>query len=58
MNGNKRYTSKIALRVTMDAYEEDDAIEILSELFSPGEFYGVTIEKCEVGSVEKDDRGV
>lgn len=56
MNGNKRYTSKIALRVTMDAYEEDDAIEILSDLFSPGDFYGVTIEKCELISVEQDDR--
>lgn len=56
MNGNKRYTSKISLRVNMDAYEEDDAIEILSDLFSPGDFYGVTIEKCELISVEQDDR--
>lgn len=57
MNGNKRYTSKITLRVSMDAYEEDDAVEIISDMFSPGEFYGVTIEKCELGSLEEDDRG-
>lgn len=41
----------------MDAYEEDDAVEIISDMFSPGEFYGVTIEKCELGSLEEDDRG-
>lgn len=57
MNGNKRYTSKITMRVSMDAYEEDDALDVLSDLFSPGEFCGVTIERCEVSSIEEDDRG-
>lgn len=53
----KKYTSKISLRVSMDAYEEDDAIDILSDLFSPGDFYGVEVEKCEIGSIEESDEG-
>lgn len=55
MSDNKKYTTKIALRISMDAFEEDDVIEIISDLFSPGEFCGVTIESCEVGSVQEND---
>lgn len=55
MNDNKRYTAKITLRVSMDAYEEDDAVDVISDLFSPGEFCGLEIEKCDINSIDKDD---
>lgn len=57
MKENKQYTAKVALRITADAFEEDDVIEIISDLFSPGDFYGITIESCEVGSIQDNERG-
>ena len=40
----------------MEAYEEDDAVEIISDLLAPGEFYGVTIDQCELSSIEEGER--
>ena len=56
MTSNKEYTSKITLRVKVDAFEEDDAVDALSDLFSPGELCGVIIEKCEINSIEENER--
>ena len=56
MDGRRKYTAKIMLRVSMEAYEEDDAVEIISDLLSPGEFYGVTIDQCELSSIEEGER--
>lgn len=55
MSNNKRYTAKIALRATVEAYEEDDVIDIISDILSPGDFYGLTIEACEIGSIQEDE---
>lgn len=54
---SKQYTAKVALRISVEAFEEDDVIDIISDLFSPGELCGVTVESCEVGSIQENERG-
>lgn len=57
MNDNRKYTTKVSLRISMDAYEEDDVIDVISDLFAPGEMMdGITIETCEIGSIQEDER--
>jgi hypothetical protein len=53
--GIHKYAAKLTLRITAEAYDEEDLLDLLSDVFSPGDQNGLTIEKCEVGYVERDD---
>ena len=53
--GIHKYTAKLSIRISAEAYDEEDLLDLLSDVFAPGEQNGLTVENCEIGYVERSD---
>ena len=53
--GIHKYSAKLNLRVTAEAFDEEDLLDLLSDVFAPGEQNGLVVEKCEVLCVDREE---